>query len=936
MNFRQTKNYLPASSNHSPFFSNEGRSNFFHKGETSTSGSFFNTHGVMAKLTIGRPNDKFEKEADAMADKVALGQDGNNAFQSNPSYSNRPSLLTKCAECEEEEKLQEKHDSSDSPIAPSHVEGKLNSSRGTGSPLPLNTRMQMENSIGADFSGVRLHTDGTAAQMNMDLHSQAFTHGSDIYFNSGKYDNNSTGGKHLLAHELTHVIQQNAALEKGPEVSLKIHTSNTGGDSDSMIQRDSEGIKVPEIDEPEKAEEWSSPGGEKFQWENKVLLDTSFPKRADGLRSFLMLVKELELRGLLGPGPAVPNKEIQKSIEGHLTKLLALDDKALLEEVKKLFTQYSDTGAFPEWMQKVVVEYSGMKYKSAHGSFFSPQHLLTIIKTHQLNKADKDEKDAMMAEASVIVKDESMMDILPAKTKKKLKAEHSASSLSTLSKGIPKRERDSFNDLIKKEDSLWELYIELQKTGGDTVAFAETQEKILTSEGEIEAMKDSFGKDTWNKIVKTRALTKSILLKISSEVALQKIRKLNNLQAVALLDKMHKDGQVPEEVWKEIMGHTELRLQATSPDEIITERRALKKVDQDPQVSEEDWKNWKSFLQKWYKGDSTGWREEHRETLSANIVTTLVCDQLGSVIQNIRGVSAPGGLRKNAMAYLDAASKAGTPTTSKPGDMSKAFPAGPSSPFFKRPASIEDFPVGASIFWAIWSEATVTKEYMTIYKEEVGIKRKIKNAEEKIDTIGKKKTQTNKDAESLKAQKAVIADNNKKLEALKTQQKTMLIYTPEKDKTPDISNIVSPMGPDTQLLQKGKPITDCMNDGEWTYSVNDKRQVGKSQVESVMRAKANPFFTRTTPLKCPDDFLAGQDKTIVKQWLVWQHEATVMFVIPENSKVITFDTSFKLGKEEVKALGTRIRHLSDLINNDNIFVGFIPGKTPAPPPVQGP
>ncbi len=202
----------------------------------------------MAKLTIGSTNDKFEKEADAMADRVVLGQGRNNAFQTNPSYSNPPSLLTKCAECEEEEKLQEKHDSADSPTSPAHVEGKLNSSGGGGSPLPLNTRMQMENSIGADFSGVRLHTDSNAVQMNKDLQAQAFTHGNDIYFNSGKYDVSSKGGQNLLAHELTHVVQQQAVpITPGHSSAAALSIANGGVHSSAMpsVQLMGDLSKVP-------------------------------------------------------------------------------------------------------------------------------------------------------------------------------------------------------------------------------------------------------------------------------------------------------------------------------------------------------------------------------------------------------------------------------------------------------------------------------------------------------------------------------------------------------------------------------------------------------------------------------------------------------------------------------------------------------------------
>ncbi len=112
----------------------------------------------------------------------------------------------------EEEEVQTKGE-------PNHPQGnglasQLTSNRGNGSALPSQTRKEMEHSFGTDFSGVNIHTDSTAVQMNKDLHAQAFTHGSDIYFNRGKYDTSSAAGKHLLAHELTHVVQQNSVLRK--------------------------------------------------------------------------------------------------------------------------------------------------------------------------------------------------------------------------------------------------------------------------------------------------------------------------------------------------------------------------------------------------------------------------------------------------------------------------------------------------------------------------------------------------------------------------------------------------------------------------------------------------------------------------------------------------------------------------------------------------
>lgn len=85
----------------------------------------------------------------------------------------------------------------------------LNKSKGGGSPLPARVRSQLEHQMNANFEKVRIHSDQDAVELCNLSKAQAFTHGADIYFNSAKFDPESTSGMTLLAHELTHVIQQN-------------------------------------------------------------------------------------------------------------------------------------------------------------------------------------------------------------------------------------------------------------------------------------------------------------------------------------------------------------------------------------------------------------------------------------------------------------------------------------------------------------------------------------------------------------------------------------------------------------------------------------------------------------------------------------------------------------------------------------------------------
>ena len=118
--------------------------------------------------------------------------------------------------------------------AGSNVESQLNNSKGGGSPLPDEVRSFMEPRFGADLSQVRVHTGSEAVQMNKELNAQAFTHRKDIYFGSGRYNPGSSEGKHLLAHELTHVIQQTGAVQ--PKLNIGQVATEYKQDANQVIK----------------------------------------------------------------------------------------------------------------------------------------------------------------------------------------------------------------------------------------------------------------------------------------------------------------------------------------------------------------------------------------------------------------------------------------------------------------------------------------------------------------------------------------------------------------------------------------------------------------------------------------------------------------------------------------------------------------------------
>ncbi|MDR0792150.1 MAG: DUF4157 domain-containing protein [Chitinophagaceae bacterium] len=122
-------------------------------------------------------------------------------------------IQRKCKDCEEKIKLKPATSFSQKKSAEGHqatqaVSNRIEATKGKGNQLPKQTRSFMEQRMNADFSNVRIHKDADAAQMSDDLSAHAFTVGNDIYFNEGKYAPESSAGKQLLAHELTHVVQQ--------------------------------------------------------------------------------------------------------------------------------------------------------------------------------------------------------------------------------------------------------------------------------------------------------------------------------------------------------------------------------------------------------------------------------------------------------------------------------------------------------------------------------------------------------------------------------------------------------------------------------------------------------------------------------------------------------------------------------------------------------
>ncbi|MFM6122295.1 MAG: DUF4157 domain-containing protein, partial [Sphaerospermopsis kisseleviana] len=135
---------------------------------------------------------------------------------------------------EEEEELQMKsmvqRQANGGMTATADLETSINQARGGGQPLGDNIRKPMEQAFGADFGGVKVHTDSHSDGLNRSVQARAFTTGQDIFFRQGEYNPGSRGGQELLAHELTHVVQQNRTLNTLQSQSLFTHQIQRNGE----------------------------------------------------------------------------------------------------------------------------------------------------------------------------------------------------------------------------------------------------------------------------------------------------------------------------------------------------------------------------------------------------------------------------------------------------------------------------------------------------------------------------------------------------------------------------------------------------------------------------------------------------------------------------------------------------------------------------------
>jgi hypothetical protein len=170
---------------------------------------------LQAKMSVSDPQDPFEMEADRVADQVMRMPDAQSVARSSLQ------IQRVCNECEED-LHRDAESSSSAPSLDAATESAIGSLSSRGSPLPDSTRSFMESRFQTNFEAVRVHTDSHAHDLARSVSAKAFTVGREVVFGAGHYAPETEDGKRLLAHELTHVLQQSrqsasAALMREPD-----------------------------------------------------------------------------------------------------------------------------------------------------------------------------------------------------------------------------------------------------------------------------------------------------------------------------------------------------------------------------------------------------------------------------------------------------------------------------------------------------------------------------------------------------------------------------------------------------------------------------------------------------------------------------------------------------------------------------------------------
>jgi hypothetical protein len=336
----------------------------------------------------------------------------------------------------------------------------------------------------------------------------------------------------------------------------------------------------------------------------------------------------------------------------------------------------------------MVVHFSGMRYKSAHGSYAPATELVKRLKRDQIRSETAAATEIEVGASADFAADDikTELDAPDKPTRKRaaalksrmasLKAVETARAAEFTRKG-QEGQRAAFDELLRLEDERAQRQTELD----EPVLAAGAQKRLAEIEPLIKAAEEKIGSKTLKQVRRkldaAEDRRRAAVVEHELERAEAALSTLDDTQAVAILKAMRADDAFPEWVWRELVRVTALKLEVEEGEdwEKVTAEEEQQKKEKDPIT-----KRWRELMGEWKK-DVTGWRAKHGEDLSL-VVVRAVCNEIAEMSLHARGVKPAGGISQKANWYRQHA---------RGGE-------------FSRPKSNADLKQGASLFFLEWSD----------------------------------------------------------------------------------------------------------------------------------------------------------------------------------------------------------------------------------------
>ena len=316
---------------------------------------------LQPKLKVSTPGDAYEREADQMAEQVVKKSSSNNVI----ARSLKETAVAGKSGKNISSVDRKESDSGSVTVSPNML-SHLTSHQQDGEPLSDNTRSFMEDAFDRDFSNVRIHRGHDDAALSRDIRARAFTYGNDIYFNQGQFSPETPEGKQLLAHELTHVVQQQES-SVSPDISRKVELRPPGKGEASAFDRVRE--LIDRLNQQSTAIQYKLDG-------NNLLYDVKDEKALSifdmQMRSYLDMNAVVPLRLITGEGrvPKSPTTLGRLTFDQLITGYVDLEDLLATDRLafqSILIHILGERFSSPNYARRIGGDtFTGAEYRAAH------------------------------------------------------------------------------------------------------------------------------------------------------------------------------------------------------------------------------------------------------------------------------------------------------------------------------------------------------------------------------------------------------------------------------------------------------------------------------------------------------------------------------------------------------------------------------------------